>query len=99
VDRVAGTVRNILTVAAMAAGMAVLDGPVAFAASNQAVTSCSLTPIYSAYEDGQLSGPRYYYPHETALTVVDGNGAAWSVVVNRNGDSGWMDADCVSFLA
>ena len=71
----------------------------ASAASNPAVTGCSFTPIYGSYEDNQLIDPRYYYARNTALTVADGDGQAWLVTVDRNGDTGWIDADCVLFLS
>jgi hypothetical protein len=93
-------IRRLATTALLAIGLGITaPAAPASAASNPAVTGCSFTPIYTSYEDNQLIDPRYYYPRDTALTVTDGDGQAWHVTVDRNGDTGWMDAGCVLFLA
>lgn len=92
-------IHRIVVSAVMAVGVGALAASPANAASDPAVTSCSFTPIHTTYEGGQLSDPRYYYARNTRLTVTSGDGQAWFVTVNRNGDTGWMDADCVRFLA
>jgi len=93
-------IRRFATAALLAIGLGIAaPAAPASAASSPAVTGCSFTPIYTSFEDSQLIGPRYYYARNTALTVTDGDGQAWLVTVDRNGDTGWMDADCVLFLA
>jgi hypothetical protein len=81
------------------AATVVFAGAPAWAAADPAVTGCSFTPLYATYVDGQLADLQYYYPRNTALTVTGGDGDAWQVTVNRNGEQGWMAADCVRFLA
>ena len=89
-----------LTAAATSAVAAsMLIASPALADADPAVTGCSFTPLYAAYVDGQLSDIKYYYPRNTTLTVSGGDGNAWQVTVDRNGDQGWMTADCVRFLA
>jgi hypothetical protein len=92
-------IKRLATVAVLTAAIGTAAAAPASAASDPAVTNCSFTPIYTTYENGQLSGQRFFYARNTALTVTGGDGQAWFVTVNRNGDTGWMDADCVAFLA
>lgn len=92
ISRLAG----IAVIALAPVGLAL---PAQAATADPAVTSCSFTGLYDTYSDGQLSGLRRYYTPNTALTVTGGDGGAWQVTINRNGQSGWMDADCVLFLA
>lgn len=83
---------------AVAATVALTATP-ARAAADPAVTGCSFTPLYATYAEGQLADVKYYYPRNTTLSVTAGDGEAWQVTVTRNGDQGWMSADCVRFLA
>ncbi|HEX5595422.1 MAG TPA: hypothetical protein VFX61_05265 [Micromonosporaceae bacterium] len=93
------TVQRIALAATLTAGLGAVAASPASAASEPAVTSCSFTPIYSTYQNGQLSDPRYHYSRGTEITVSNGDGYAWLVTVKRNGDTGWMEAACVRFLA
>jgi hypothetical protein len=92
------TARLSAVAVAATAASALLATP-AQAVPDPAVTGCSFTPLYSTYSGGVLSGLKYYYPRNTVLTVTAGDGNAWQVTVNRNGEQGWMEADCVLFLA
>jgi hypothetical protein len=93
------TIARLAVLATAAATAGALLATPAQAAELPAVTSCYFTPLYATYSDGRLSDLKYYYPRDTALTVADGDAHAWHVTVNRNGQQGWMEANCVSFLA
>lgn len=64
-----------------------------------ALTGCSFTPLYTTNDNGRLSDIQYYYPRDTRVTVTGGDNRAWLVVVDRNGQRGWMGGECVLFLA
>lgn len=64
-----------------------------------AVTDCAFTGLYADYSEGRLSGLKYYYPYNISVTVTGGNADAWYVTVDHNGQQGWMEGDCVRFLA
>jgi hypothetical protein len=92
--------RYLLATMALIVGIAAGSAsPVTAAPADPAVTYCSFTPIYRNYQNGGLSYIIRYYPRGTALTVTSGDGNAWFVTVNRDGQQGWMDNDCIRFLA
>lgn len=87
----------VTTVAAAAvAGLAV---PAQATAPDLAVTGCGFSALYSDYREGKLSGLKHYYSWNTELTVTNGDGNAWFVTVKRDGERGWMAANCVLFLS
>ena len=91
--------RLAVIAAATAAVGAGLAAPAQAKAPDLAVTACGFTGLYSDYTDGNLSGLKYYYSWNTELTVTEGDGNAWFVTVDRNGEQGWMSATCVLFLS
>lgn len=94
------TISKLAAVAATASVCgALLTAPAQAATEYPAVTGCSFTGLYSTNNGGQLSDLQYYYPRNTELTVTSGDSTAWWVTVNRNGRQGWMEGDCVLFLA
>jgi hypothetical protein len=91
---------RLATIAAIAAAVgAGLAAPAQAKAPDLAVTGCGFTGLYSDYTDGKLSGWKSYYSWNIRLTVTDGDGNAWFVTVDHNGEQGWMAANCVLFLS
>ena len=88
-------------VAAVAtAGFVALASP-AQAAEAPAVVSCSFAGVYDSFE-GSGSGLQGYAKKDDKLTAIDSNSEAVKVEVEDGfmaGHTGWIETDCVAYLA
>lgn len=71
------------------------------AAGTPAVVDCSFAGVYDSF-DGTGAGLQGYAKRDDHLTVNGGGGDAWYVHVEDGfmaGADGWVESDCVAFLA
>ncbi|MFD0556821.1 hypothetical protein FB566_2073 [Stackebrandtia endophytica] len=88
--------------AAAAAGLVLAASSPAHAAADPALVNCSFAGLYDSYDASGGTGLQGYTKRDDSLTVTAGNGHAWEVTVNdgfMSGKSGWIESDCVIFLA
>ncbi|CAM3428537.1 hypothetical protein [Stackebrandtia soli] len=71
-------------------------------AADPALVDCSFAGVYTSYDATGGTGLKGYANRDTELTVEEGNGHAWLVEVETGflaGTQGWIETDCVVFLA
>lgn len=83
-----------------AAGIAMASGP-AHASTTPALVDCSFGELFEEF-DGTGSGSLGFATSGTELSVHEGNDDAWFLTVDEGfleGKEGWMERDCVVFIA
>lgn len=95
------TLLRTAVVAGIAATSLLFAAGPAQAAGTPALVDCSFAGVYDSF-DGSGAGLQGYAKRDDHLTVNGGGGDAWFVHVDDGfmaGADGWIESDCVAFLA